>query len=481
MYPPCLITFGLFVTYQNLLYHNYRYDTNVSYSYICIIRGDGMNRIINEIFKRKKILVTLFLIVLGYGIYAYYSIPKQEMPDMDTPYMAMYVVAPSMSASEIEGEVNDIEKVILTYSDVIDVRTTIYDSYAVIITTYTFSSENPDQLSEDIFNKVNTLELSQNIESISYTSSFDDPHIIYAIHSDSLEDLDLVNHAQHFKNELVLIDEIESVEMDSVFNKEVVITLDQDVLEMYQLSITDIYYILYAATIDIPLGGIYTNEGFISVTGDFSIDDVAVLEDIIIIPGLEPVLLKNIGSVNLEDTSYKQFSFNGEPCVFLSVYFKEDVDFTKMDKEMKQVKETFLIDSEVSISDMLYLPDYVQTEISNVFNSLLIAIGIVMIIVLIGIGVRNSILIVLTAPIILFGTIGVLYISGFELHKLTIVGLIVSIGILVDNQIVITEGIKRNIDYNMSKVEASKKAIIENVWPVLSSTLTTIADRKSVV
>lgn len=434
-----------------------------------------MNRIINEIFKRKKILVTLFLIVLGYGIYAYYSIPKQEMPDMDTPYMAMYVVAPSMSASEIEGEVNDIEKVILTYSDVIDVRTTIYDSYAVIITTYTFSSENPDQLSEDIFNKVNTLELSQNIESISYTSSFDDPHIIYAIHSDSLEDLDLVNHAQHFKNELVLIDEIESVEMDSVFNKEVVITLDQDVLEMYQLSITDIYYILYAATIDIPLGGIYTNEGFISVTGDFSIDDVAVLEDIIIIPGLEPVLLKNIGSVNLEDTSYKQFSFNGEPCVFLSVYFKEDVDFTKMDKEMKQVKETFLIDSEVSISDMLYLPDYVQTEISNVFNSLLIAIGIVMIIVLIGIGVRNSILIVLTAPIILFGTIGVLYISGFELHKLTIVGLIVSIGILVDNQIVITEGIKRNIDYNMSKVEASKKAIIENVWPVLSSTLTTIA------
>ena len=124
---------------------------------------------------------------------------------------------------------------------------------------------------------------------------------------------------------------------------------------------------------------------------------------------------------------------------------------------------------------MLFLPDYVDSQINDVFYSLLIAILVVMVIVFIGIGFRNSFLIILTIPLIIFGTIAVLYLFGFELHKLTIVGLIISIGILVDNSIVITEGIKLNIDQGLNKLSSAKKAITDNSIPVLSSTLTTIA------
>jgi len=124
---------------------------------------------------------------------------------------------------------------------------------------------------------------------------------------------------------------------------------------------------------------------------------------------------------------------------------------------------------------MLFLPDYVDDQISNVFSSLLIAIGIVMVVVLFGIGFRNSLLIVITIPIIVFATIAILNAFDMELHKLSIVGLIVSIGILVDNQIVITEGIKRNIEKGLKSDLSSKVSIKENIWPVLSSSLTTIA------
>lgn len=445
--------------------------------------GMVMKRIIEEIFKRKKIVITLFLLLLGYGIYGYVVIPKQEMPEIKAPYMILQITAPSMSASEIEQDiVDDIEKTILSFEDVVSVRSTVYDHFAVIITTYNFSSDDPSLLSEVIFEKINTLSLPDTITDLSYTSTFDDPHVIFAVSSTDLSEVSLLDYAEQFKNELLLIEEVKSISIDSVFQKEVVITLDQTLLNLYGLRMDEVYQIVYANTLNLPIGGIKTEFGLISVSGSLDVDDITDLENMILIPEIEfvtpQVLLSDVATISLKDTSLKTYEFNGETTVFISVFFKQDVDFTKMGDEILSVKQSFVDEMDndfLHIDEMLFLPDYVNAQINTVFYSLLIAVFIVMVVVLIGIGFRNSLLIIVTAPIILFGTIGILFISRFELHKLSIVGLIVAIGILVDNQIVITEGIKRNIDHGMKKTDAAKKAIIDNFWPVLSSTMTTIA------
>jgi multidrug efflux pump subunit AcrB len=441
-----------------------------------------MKTFTKELFRRKKLVIFLFLILFGYGIYGYFAIPKQEMPEIDTPYMITTIIAPSMSASDIEDEItDDIEKLILTYEDVTEVKSYIYDNYAIIMTTYSFQTKDTSELSFAINNKINDLSLSDNITDISYNNNFDDPHIIFALSSETLNETEIIHQAQEFKNELLLHDEIKTINIDSAFNKEVLIQLDNTLLTTYNLSILDIYNIIYANTLDIPLGSISTNTYTISISSDETIDDLSILENIIIIPEIpsimSPVYLKDIATITLEDTSTKSYEFNDEKAVFLSVFFDSDIDFTTMGTTILETKDNFLeiAPSTLSIDELLFLPDYVNDQINDVFYSLLVAIVIVMIIVLIGIGFRNSLLIIITIPIIIFGTIGILYAFGFELHKLTIVGLIVAIGILVDNQIVITEGIKRNIDDGYEKIEAAKKAITDNFTPVLSSTLTTIA------
>lgn len=445
--------------------------------------GKCMTRIIDEIFKRRKLIIMLFTLMLGYGIYSYFIIPKQEMPEIDTPYMVLSIEAPSMSASNIENEiVDDIEKLIMTYPDVTDVSSSIYDHYAVVLIVYSFSTDDPDALSIEIYEKVNDLSLSENITSINYSSNFDDPHIIFSVHSDTLSEVELLSHAQEFRNELLLIEEISNVQVDSVFNKEVVVTLNSEALALYQLTIFDVYGLVYANSLNLPLGGVKTDAGTISITGNVTYDDLSLLEDMVIIPEIPTVTttvtLGDISTIEIKDTSTKTYEFNGEQVVFLSVYFDKNIDFTKMGDEVLESKTDFLDEVNIgalSIDEMLFLPDYVNQQINDVFYSLLIAIVIVMIIVLLGIGFRNSLLIIVTIPIIIFTSVAVLYLTGFEIHKLTIVGLIVSIGIIVDNQIVITEGIKRNIDQGMEKVFAAKKAIRDNLGPVLSSTLTTVA------
>lgn len=442
-----------------------------------------MKKAINILFTRRKLVLLLFTLIFGFGIYSYLVIPKQEMPAIDTPYMVLTIVAPSVNASDLEQTaVMDIEALILTYDDVSSVQSTIYDNYAVIITLYNYSALDPDSLSADIYAKISELSLNDHITEISYSSNFDDPHVIFALYSNNLSDEDILSTSERFKNKLLMLDQIKTVEINSVFQNEVVITLNTETLNMYSLDLLEIYQILYANSLNIPLGGIKTIYGTISISGNTEIDSIETLENIIIIPEIpgttEQVTLSDLGTIELESTSTKIYEFNGEKAVFLSIYFKDNVDFTKLGDDVLAIKDGFITKENnptLSIDEMLFLPDYVNDQINNVFTSLLICIAVVMIIVLMGIGVRNSMLIIITIPLIIFATIGVLYIFGFELHKLTIVGLIVSIGILVDNSIVITEGIKRNLDLGYSKVESAKKAIHDNSIPVLSSTLTTIA------
>lgn len=442
-----------------------------------------MKKAINILFTRRKLVILLFSLILIYGIYSYFVIPKQDMPALSTPYMAMTIVAPSVNASDLEETaVKDIEKMILTFDFVDNVQSTIYDNYAVILTVYSFSTPDPSALSSEIFSKISDLSLNENISDISYASTFDDPHIIFALHSNSLSDDQLHSASERFRNQLLLQDEIKTITIDSAFQNEVVITLNSDMLNTYSLDLLQVYQILYANSTNLPLGGISTAYGTISISGNNEITELETLREMIIIPeipGFSPsVTLGDLGTIELINTSSKLYEFEGETAVFLSVSFKSDVDFTKLGDDVLAIKDTFLNDNsecDFSISEMLFLPDYVEEQINNVFMSLLICIAVVMIVVLMGIGVRNSFLIIITIPLIIFATIGVLNLTGYELHKLTIVGLIVAIGILVDNSIVITEGIKRNLDSGYERIESAKKAIHDNSIPILSSTLTTIA------
>lgn len=443
---------------------------------------DEVDKILDIIFQRKRTIITLFLLIFAYGLYAYFMIPKQEMPEIDTPYMVLEVTAPSVSAADMEKDViSDIEEVVLTFEDVTNVNTTIYDNFSFLLVEMSYSTDSPSQLSAEIFKKVNELSLPSTVSEISYSSNFDDPHIIYALHTTTFDESVLLDHANSFRNDLILLDEIKEVTIDSVSSQQVVITVSNELVSLYGLDITEIYQILYANSVNIPLGGIRTEYGIISVTGNTEITELSDIEDLILIPyieGVSPLVqLKDVATIELKDTSNKIYEYNGNQAIFVSVHFSSDIDFTQLGDEVTSIKNDYLteIDNEIKIDEMLFLPDYVDAQINNVFYSLLLAIAVVFIVVLIGIGFRNSLLIIITIPLIIFGTIGILYLADYELHKLTIVGLIVAIGILVDNSIVITEGIKRNIDKGITKELAAKKAIYDNFWPVLSSTLTTIA------
>jgi len=117
----------------------------------------------------------------------------------------------------------------------------------------------------------------------------------------------------------------------------------------------------------------------------------------------------------------------------------------------------------------------VDEQISQAMISLLYCVLIVVIVVLVGLGVRNALSIAITIPIIAFATILTIDIMGYELQRVSIAGIVISIGILVDNSIVISDAIQHYLDSGVDVFKASKQAIKDNSFAILASTLTTVA------
>jgi len=439
-----------------------------------------MDQFLAQLLKRRKTIILLFVFVLGYGIFSYLKIPKQDMPDLSTPYMAISVTVPTLSAEELEDNLaDDIEDVILTYEDVDDVDTTLYDYYALFLVTYSFDTEDPGQLSEEIYAKINELEFPFEITDMTISYDFETPHAVYALHGDvSYEEL--VQKAASLKNNLLLIDEIKRAEIHTPKQEELDIIVDTNMLSSYKIGMMDLYQLIQSNLIDIPIGYIQVDNYLIAVSSDKMIETIDALESLVVIPATATtpqVLLSDFATFSIVDTSRKVYQFEGEEAIFISVFFNQNIDFTKLSDTLSSSVSTFEQEelTNISLEEIVFLPDYVNGQINSVFYSLLIAIGVVMVVVFFGIGFRNSLLIILTIPIVIFGVISFLYLLDYELQKISIVGLIVAIGILVDNSIVITESVKRHIDENMPPQEAAMQAVKENFLPVLTSTLTTIA------
>lgn len=431
-----------------------------------------MLKILTESLKRRKLVLFLSFTLLALGIYSYVTIPKQEMPDLIVPIAVVQVVSPGVSAEEMEEITNQVESTLENYEEIDNFTTITLDNVMIAQVNYDFSVKDTEVVSEKIENDILNLELGNRIDSVHVRTDFDIPHVVYAFTGDSVPILE--QEAEKFRELLLEEELVRSTSIKSTLNTYVDVFVPNEVLS--NLSITDIYGLIYANSQSIPLG---TVEGS-TVVVDGSFSEIEDIENIIVtyVPnpqtgGQIPITLKEFANISLSQYEGKEYFQEGKKTVFLEVYFDEDIDYSVLGKRLRDTFNSF--NSSVEVSEYSYLPDYVDYQINQAMSSLLLCIVIVMIVVFIGLGIRNALAIAITIPIIVFATIFAIDLLGFELQRVSIAGIVISIGILVDNSIVISDSIQFYLDQGVDVFVASKRAIKDNSIAVLSSTLTTVA------
>lgn len=434
--------------------------------------------------KNGTMVMFLTFLIVVVGVLTYVTLPKDSYPEIKQSIVYIGTPYPGNSPVDMENLVTrPIEKEINTISEVDNIKSTSVQDYSTIIVEF-----DPKVKVEDALTKVKDavdrakpklpqdLPADPNVFDINF-SEFPIMNINLAGNY-TLEELK--KHAEYLEDEIEKISEISKADIRGIDDKEVKIQVNPYELEARQLSFRDIEDAVRAENLT-QSGGNVLDGGVrrtIRVLGEFS--DPKQLEDIVIKHEKGNIVyLKDVATVEfdyVEAVSYARLK--KEPVVMLDVVKRSGENLIHATEKIRAVladaqENVFPKDLRVSITNDQ--SSFTQEMVSSLENNIISGVIVVVIILLLFIGTRNALFVGMAIPLSMFLTFIVLQWLGMTINMMVLFGLIMALGMLVDNGIVVVENIYRLRSEGYSMWDATRMGVGEVAVPIISSTATTVA------
>lgn len=305
--------------------------------------------------------------------------------------------------------------------------------------------------------------------------------IIMSISGENRTYEELAELAESFGNELKKIEGVSRFDVEGKQDKEAVVEVDYKKLNRFGFSLSDVAGAIGMQNAEIPSGSISDGYAKIGVRAGRGFSSLEDLENIILGVSADNgsvVRLKDVAyiSMQLEESSYR-VKHNGRNAVLLAGYFKDNRNILIAGREVEKKIDEFVasVPGDITVDKVLYQPEDVSEAINSFSINLAEGMLFVVIVVLIGMSIRNAIVISTAIPLSILFTFCTLNIIGIKIHQISITALIIALGMLVDNAIVISDAIQVRLDNGQERLRACVEGPREVAVPVLTSTLTTVA------
>ena len=428
--------------------------------------------------KNSSFTLIIFIMIVVLGITTVLNMPRSEDPETHAPTFPVVIVYPGTNARDIENRVvNPLEKTISALDDIKRVRTTISDGLAVIQVEYKYNS-NVDAKYQEIVREVNSQRSSlppdiYSIEVQKFQPS--DVNILQiALISENAPRPRLQYYAEKLQDELEKLTALKKVDIQGLPRQQVRIELNLEKMAQMHLPLSSVTNSLHSELTDIPGGSVDAGHQTFDVrTNNYrSLDEVA--QTIVFSANGKNILLKDIARVyfGYEDNTYLT-RLNGHRCLFVTAALKDGENITQAQKIYTPVLAAFQKTLPQNI-DMVVPFDQannVNIRLTGLGRDFLIAILLVSI-TLLPLGGRPALIVMISIPLSLAIGIILLQAFGYNLNQLSIVGLVVALGLLVDDSIVVVENIERWMLEGHSRLDATLKATSQIGMAVLGCTVT---------
>jgi len=443
-----------------------------------------MENLIKQAILKRKITLFVLIICIGFGIYNYAISPRQETPEIVAPVALISVVYPgaspedieSLVTSKIEDELSELIGYDYSYSyskNSIGVVILRLEYDTDIMNTWDDLRQSMIDLQTDLPSECDTIQVN--------TDLTDTAGMMISMSSDKYSLEQLEDYADRFKRELSKIDGISRFDVVGSQAKELKIEIDYKKLNQYQLSYNDLVNLIRSQNIEIPSGTVGTGKDKINVKVSGLFDSIDDIENIVIAVSEENgsiARLKDIAEISLElaDSNYKVMH-DGDNAILLTGYFKNNKNIVTVGKEVDQTIEKLrkTLPDDIKFTTILDQPKTVDRSVKDFAKNLLQGVFFVIIVVFIGMGIRNAIIVSTAIPASILITFACMKLLGIQIHQISIAALIVSLGMLVDNAIVVSDAIQVRLDNDEDKLLSCINGVKEVAIPVLTSTLTTVA------
>lgn len=435
--------------------------------------------------KNRKMVFLLVAIIFIGGLGAYIGMPKENFPEIQIPEIYVGIAKPGSSPEYMaEKIVKPIEKECGGLKFLDEINSNSVHGYATIRVKFDFeiSTEDALQKVKDAVDKARAdasfpeLPVEPNIFEMDPSEM---PILNLNLRGPNAKILKDV--AEELEDQIEDLPEISEVEIRGIQEQEMRIDVDPIRAQAVNVTLTDIQNAVNAEHQTIP-GGEVLMDGIrktIRIEGEFKnaeeLGKLIVKQDDYL-----PVKLSDVADVyfgNGDTTSFaREF---GEPVVMLDIKKQGGKNLLeaadKIDQVIAKAREDGGIPNSITISKTGDQSNNTREMVSNLENSIILGIILVVGVLLFFLGLRNALFVGIAIPLSMFMSFLILDAMGVSLNVMVLFSLVLALGMLVDNGIVIVENIYRHMDEGLDSVNAVIKGVGEVAWPIIASTATTVA------
>ncbi|RZJ92217.1 MAG: efflux RND transporter permease subunit [Chryseobacterium sp.] len=439
-------------------------------------------KITNFAVKNYQFTLIIFVLVAVVGLLTLFTMPRSEDPTTHPPQYLVTVIYPGTSPKDMEEQVvKPIENKIYGLENIDKILTTVEDGVAAIQVKFKYGVD-VDNKYQEISTEINALkngELPKDIYLIKTEkiASSDVKIIQVALISNTASSKTLRDNADKLKTQLEKITNLREVKYTGMPEQEIRIDMQLDKLAQLKIPLNLVMGSLQSEAADIPGGSIHMEEKVFNVktSGKFkNVEDVA--NTVIYNAGGKIIYLKDVAQVGYKDGTINHITrINGQRCILVTSSMKNNVDISQVKKEYTPVLEQF---SETLPENIKMVKNFDQADmVSKRLGHLGFDFGLAIVLVvvtLLPLGFRPSLIVMISIPLSLALGLIAMNLLGFSLNQLSIVGLVVALGLLVDDSIVVVENIERWLREGHSRKDAILKGTKQIGAAVVGCTATLV-------
>jgi multidrug efflux pump len=432
--------------------------------------------------KSTTVVVLAFLIII-IGVYAYLNLPRENEPDVTIPYVFVSTSYRGVSPTDIETSITiEIEKKLKGLDGVKQIHSISSEGLSSINIEFVTGTDI-DKALQDVKDKVDEAkgELPSDLEDdpiVFEVNLSEMPIVIFSL-SGTCGLPCLKKIADDLEEDIEAVSGVLEVNVTGGLEREIRVEVDPEKLAYYGLSIGDFQEVVYSENQNTSGGTIRLGNGRfqLKVPGEFK-NPEEIYTLVVTIHDGAPVYLKDVAQVVdgfKEETSRSRL--NGRDAVNISVKKRTGENIIKISEAVDEIiaESQPTWPSGTEIAKVLDKSHDIKNMVADLENNILTGLTLVLIVIFLVMGIRNALLVSLAIPFSMLLSFAVLYAMGITLNLVVLFSLTLALGMLVDNAIVIVENSYRFMEQGIPRQEAAMKATAEVAYPVIGSTLTTLA------
>ncbi|BEU03193.1 multidrug transporter AcrB [Agarivorans sp. OAG1] len=442
---------------------------------------------IAEYSIKNKVISWMFLVILAVGgVVSFADLGRLEDPAFTVKDAMVITSYPGATSTEVEEELTyPLEKAIrqLPYLDKVTSTSSAGLSQIMVSMKMDYGPDELPQIWDELRRKVNDLEpsLPPGVNPVQVMDDFGDVYgVMLMVTGENYSYVELKRYVDYLTRELEVVDGVGKISLAGDQQEQLFVEMSLKRVAALNLDMNTVAGLLAQQNAVISAGEVTVNSQTLTLRPTGELNSIETFENLII-HGRDTgnlIRLKDVATVtrDVQEVPSNLLNYNGEPALNLGISFSSGVNVVKVGEavdarlaELENIKP-----AGIKIHTLYNQAKEVEQSVNGFVLSLAEAVGIVIVVLLFTMGLRSGVIIGAVLLLTVMGTFILMSIYDIELQRISLGALIIALGMLVDNAIVVVEGILVGMQRGRTKVQAAKDIVEQTKWPLLGATVIAI-------